>query len=617
MPPIEQLLRAELKRVTDQVKPEQLRPLRVPARRHGWRVRLLPVAAGAAVVAIIAVAALLAGMTAGPRPAVPAPVTGAMPRYYITVTRSAAGLAAVVHTSADGRVTGTVKVPSLTDAAAWSVTAAGDDRSFVIAADLSQTAIAGTAEFRFFRLLVSPAGRPGTPTELPAVPANAPLLTGMALSPDGTLLALSLEYGGPMADFRPYGGVEVINLETGGTRTWLAPGDATYWPGVPAWAGGDRMIMFTWWHSPSRPAGAAVIVGVRELDAAPPGANLLASRSIPFRAVTPGIGSAMIASRGREIVAAACHDTAPPGHQPGSVTAKIIELSAADGRLLRVLRTQTARYTSLGGQDRLDGGCAVLSVDPTGNHVLVQGFAFGRIDQGVFTALPGAMPGVTFVAAAWLFAGGAVDLLTEEVGVAEMPGVLLDHVQVDQAQRHELVVVGEGVVEGRVDHGRVGQFEFLGQAGVVGGGAGRVDLLEIGRPVGEGRVDELAREPLAEPGALDLRHMPDQPQQGQPRRRHGVPGELLAGQASALVEQRRPVPVKEGLQHGSFGSGQRPLRPLHVRGFPRHGAHLAMPLASRRPSAPSRWTMPMHYIARVTRCGEAPVLWHAASCGAR
>ena len=43
----------------------------------------------------------------------------------------------------------------------------------------------------------------------------------------------------------------------------------------------------------------------------------------------------------------------------------------------------------------------MLSVDPTGNHVLVQGFAFGRIDHGVFTALPGAMPGVTFVAAAW------------------------------------------------------------------------------------------------------------------------------------------------------------------------------------------------------------------------
>ena len=100
---------------------------------------------------------------------------------------------------------------------------------------------------------------------MPAVPANAPLLTGMALSPDGILLALSLQYEGPAAGFRPYGGVEAINLETGGTRRWLAPGDTTYWPGELSWAAGDRMITFTWWHSPSQRAGVAVIAGVREL----------------------------------------------------------------------------------------------------------------------------------------------------------------------------------------------------------------------------------------------------------------------------------------------------------------------------------------------------------------
>ena len=41
-----------------------------------------------------------------------------------------------------------------------------------------------------------------------------------------------------------------------------------------------------------------------------------------------------------------------------------------------------------------------------------------------------------------LLAGGAVDLLAEQVGVAQVPRVLLDHVQVDQPQRHDLVVVG-------------------------------------------------------------------------------------------------------------------------------------------------------------------------------
>ena len=91
----------------------------------------------------------------------------------------------------------------------------------------------------------------------------------------------------------------------------------------------------------------------------------------------------------------------PPGHPRGSVTARIIELSAADGQLLRVLRTQTARYTNVGQQDYLDGGCALLSADPSGSHLLVQDFGFGRLDHGVFTALPGTSPDVTFAAAGW------------------------------------------------------------------------------------------------------------------------------------------------------------------------------------------------------------------------
>jgi len=43
----------------------------------------------------------------------------------------------------------------------------------------------------------------------------------------------------------------------------------------------------------------------------------------------------------------------------------------------------------------------VLSVAADGDHVLVQAFAFGRIDNGVFTSLPGMTPRVLPVAAAW------------------------------------------------------------------------------------------------------------------------------------------------------------------------------------------------------------------------
>jgi hypothetical protein len=124
-----------------------------------------------------------------------------------------------------------------------------------------------------------------------------------------------------------------------------------------------------------------------------------------------------------------------------------------------------------------------------------------------------------------LLARDAVGALAQQVGVAEVAGVLLDHVQVDQAQRHDLAPVHERVVERGVGRRRVGQLDLLGQPGVVGGGPARVEALEVGVGLGpEGVIDRLAREPLAEPGPLDLRHVPHQPEQGEARRRHGALG---------------------------------------------------------------------------------------------
>ena len=128
----------------------------------GWHSRLLPVAVIGAVTAVVTVAALLAVR----------PVSQAQPHYYVTISEYVSHAEAVVHKSANGKVTG-------------------------------------------------------------------------QLSPDGIMLAASLRYQVPLSvDPLHYGGIDVINLVTGATRTWISRG-LSHWPGPPSWVDGDRMVAFT------------------------------------------------------------------------------------------------------------------------------------------------------------------------------------------------------------------------------------------------------------------------------------------------------------------------------------------------------------------------------------
>jgi hypothetical protein len=140
------------------------------------------------------------------------------------------------------------------------------------------------------------------------------------------------------------------------------------------------------------------MAGVRELDTGMPGTSLLKSRLITFQAAVRYLQSAVINPGGRDITASSCRQVTTSGGLHRSVVAQIVDLSASDGRLLRVLRTQTAPFPNQSGESyALTTECAVLSVDATGQNVLVNDFNFGRIDDGVFTALPGSPD----VVAAW------------------------------------------------------------------------------------------------------------------------------------------------------------------------------------------------------------------------
>jgi|HubBroStandDraft_2_1064218.scaffolds.fasta_scaffold109621_2 hypothetical protein len=400
MPPIEDLLRDELKRVADTVQPGELRPLQLPAPGRRWHRLLLPVAAAAAIVAVAVAAVLVAGPRPGPASA---PGLAAIPRYYLTFTFAADqhvhGLPvteAVIRDSAAGRITGTVKIVTDDFPAPVTVATAPDGRSFIIGTyepNPKGTRATGYQEYRFFRLPISVDGKPGHLTELPPYPVPMyASVQGIALSPDGALLAVSSMYNGP-------GGipailaakVEVINLATGKVRIWTAgiQRGHYYVPGSPSWADGDRMIAFTWQHSQSLTNDNMTMEGVRLLDTDAPGDNLANSRMIVSRkAVSGTIQSALITPDGRDVLMATFRNV-PSGGNRGTVTAQIAEAPAAGSGPVRVLRTETARYT-VNTKGYLDDASQVLSLDPTGRYALIQGFQFGwlDLDLGRFTPLP-------------------------------------------------------------------------------------------------------------------------------------------------------------------------------------------------------------------------------------
>ena len=319
-----------------------------------------------------------------------------MPGYYVVV----AGPEVVIRASGNGHVTGSVALPVPAGTPRSPVSGepfgtAGDGHVIIVVSRGGD--LPGVADVTLFRLTITPDGRPAGLGQLNFDSKGVPV-TGAALSPDGKMLALSLVHEFPPGTL--YGSVEVLSVASGisattpTTRTWTGQGAPGYWAGVPSWAG-DGTVVVPWWHSTSQSTVPAEITGVRELDLAAPGGNLAAARLVAFPAPALGLASAVIAPGG-DIVTSSCR----AGHR--TATARVAELSAANGRLIRVLRTQTARFPDdADAQDAILATCQVLAVAGDGDHVLVQALAFGRIDNGVFTSLPGMSPGVLPVSATW------------------------------------------------------------------------------------------------------------------------------------------------------------------------------------------------------------------------
>ena len=276
-----------------------------PGRRGKWPGLLVPLAAAAAVIGVVAASLAISATfhgharPAGSGPAAqshpsPAPLRPAalrpaalrqVPRYFAELTDRVQeqAQAAVVRSTLTGRVLATVTPPAPYRIFTW-VSAVGDDRTFVLAAQRYWPIGSGqaglpaqnrdiTTPVVFFRLAFDPATHTAKLARL-AVPGTIPSaqLAGMAVSPDGTRLALDLR--------RSTSSIQVVTLATGAIRSWAGQGGG--WIGnnkrfghVFSWTADGATLEFQQWDG-----GPGGPVHIRLLDTTAPGTSLASAKIV-------------------------------------------------------------------------------------------------------------------------------------------------------------------------------------------------------------------------------------------------------------------------------------------------------------------------------------------------
>lgn len=355
----EDRLLAAIRETAAEIAPGSTRPLSLPKpsrqagrpqlRLHGgwhpsgWRRAVAPVAAAASVIAVIAAALAITGgggnsgrLPGAQSPAEKAALTS-VPRYYIALTGPTGilneHLQATVRATATGATLATVSPPSPYRTFSW-LSGAADDRTFVLAAQPwppGATAEQNSTEpTTFFLLHFDPATGQARLTALPISEKRGTQLNGMALSPDGSKLAVILQTQPDPSHARE---LQVFTLASGSQRQWAWPGrgwiGALDVMGQPlSWAADGQTLEFQQWTGQHG--------SVHLLDTAAPGGNLrTAPLAVRFRGSNSDVGNTLLTPDGTKIVASVY----PPG--TGTQTKYMVkmnftEFSVRTGRALRV-----------------------------------------------------------------------------------------------------------------------------------------------------------------------------------------------------------------------------------------------------------------------------------------
>jgi hypothetical protein len=378
--------------------------------RHRWRTWLAPAAvviAVAVAVTLVAVRNAPAGRSAAPPPAASA---NGVPEYYVTLPPVpelgffSSAPDAVVGDTLTGKRVATVPVPAPAGWGFSGVTAADDDRTFVLSVQ-PRSSGHQPVPVRWDLLHLTPgAARPATLRQLP-VPAQS--VSGnafsMALSPDGTMLAVATETESPVAELRVY------STGTGALlHTWSAPSSELYGLGalsLVSWTSGGHQLTVQMWASTIGP------VVVRLLPAGDPGHDLLADSRPVFsfmdRLGSPHncVDSFLVTGNGKTVVCGSAAQARAPASYTGNkacpsythlYNTAILQFSTVTGKLTGTLSRFDISCQALGDLTLFwadDAGTAVLGyfghspeVQPGSPEQTIG--QFGLFTKGKFTPLP-------------------------------------------------------------------------------------------------------------------------------------------------------------------------------------------------------------------------------------
>jgi hypothetical protein len=415
---LEDRVRAAIRATAEEIAPGSIPPLSLAAKmqrrwpgpaglargRTGWRRVLVPLAAAASVVAVVTVSLALTRPTHSPAlpaarhlaagavtlGAAPAYTGGTVPPYYVTLEPgplSGASTRAVVRATATAAELAVV-TPPRPYRVFTTVSAAADDRTFVLAAERSSDYDDPPSDDpeKYFVLRLDPADHTARLTALPIPAEPASQVVDEALAPDGSKLGIALVAGGQKEEE-----IEVINLRTGSVRTWRGSGGSSHTIGevvqgadLLSWTADGRTLAF---DVVTGPYGSVPGHEIRLLDTTAPGSSLWSSRvAVRFGS---NAADAMITPDGSKIVVPIVTQT----------TREFSEYSVATGKRVAVLGIRHYRHASYGGwpllfwADSAGGTLIVYDDRPHGPQLTKTGEpdagVLAVVTSGRFTPLPG------------------------------------------------------------------------------------------------------------------------------------------------------------------------------------------------------------------------------------